>query len=210
MEILAHRGLWEKDEEKNTFVSLKKALINGFGIETDIRDYNGEIVITHDPYLETADKLLLKDLLEFYANNNYVSTLALNIKSDGLQSMLRSELDFYGIENYFLFDMSFPEQYQYVNKGFTVFSRQSEFEKQISMYDRVSGIWMDEFDISWITKDSIECHLKEGKKVGVISSELHGRNEETLWNVLHEMKNYSGLMLCTDKPLEAQRLYGED
>mgnify|MGYP006075220631 CR=1 FL=1 len=34
--------------EKNMVVAFQRSLELGFGIETDLRDYNGEIVISHD------------------------------------------------------------------------------------------------------------------------------------------------------------------
>ena len=47
--ILAHRGLWQNVAAKNSISSIKLALVNGFGLETDIRDLDGELVISHDP-----------------------------------------------------------------------------------------------------------------------------------------------------------------
>ena len=44
MKIIAHRGFWIKDSEKNTVKAFERALENGFGIETDLRDYNQKIV----------------------------------------------------------------------------------------------------------------------------------------------------------------------
>ena len=49
LKILAHRGLWTIENEKNTIEALRNALEEGFGIETDIRDCCGEIVISHNP-----------------------------------------------------------------------------------------------------------------------------------------------------------------
>ena len=49
MEILAHRGLWENSIKKNSLESLTNALINGFGIETDIHvTKDNEFVCFHD------------------------------------------------------------------------------------------------------------------------------------------------------------------
>ena len=36
MNIIAHRGYWKVSSEMNTRVAFERALINGFGIETDI------------------------------------------------------------------------------------------------------------------------------------------------------------------------------
>ncbi|UVV76362.1 hypothetical protein NXW84_21120 [Bacteroides fragilis] len=47
MEIIAHRGFWNKESEKNTLTAIKRAIDNGYGFETDYRDNNGTIVISH-------------------------------------------------------------------------------------------------------------------------------------------------------------------
>ena len=48
VEILAHRGFWKKESEKNTQIAFERAFDKGFGIETDLRDIKGEIVISHN------------------------------------------------------------------------------------------------------------------------------------------------------------------
>ena len=48
MDILAHRGVWRISEERNSMSSIRAALDAGFGIETDVRDYKGNLVISHD------------------------------------------------------------------------------------------------------------------------------------------------------------------
>ena len=48
MRILAHRGYWKKPEEKNSKTAFLRALEFGFGIETDLRDSGGQVVVSHD------------------------------------------------------------------------------------------------------------------------------------------------------------------
>ncbi len=62
IEILAHRGIWNKKLKKNSLDALTLALDMGFGIETDIRDRNGVLVISHDMANETD--ILLDDLFK--------------------------------------------------------------------------------------------------------------------------------------------------
>ena len=49
MRILSHRGLWHEQSERNTLSALKKSLEHGFGFESDLRDYKGRLVVSHDP-----------------------------------------------------------------------------------------------------------------------------------------------------------------
>lgn len=48
MIVLSHRGYWKNSLEKNKFVAFERSFSMGFGTETDIRDFNGELVISHD------------------------------------------------------------------------------------------------------------------------------------------------------------------
>lgn len=47
--ILAHRGLWREPAERNSLAALEAALAESFGVETDVRDLGGQLVISHDP-----------------------------------------------------------------------------------------------------------------------------------------------------------------
>ena len=85
MKILSHRGFWKNSDEKNKFSSFERTIKNGFGTETDLRDYNGEIVISHD--IANNNVLNLDHIFSLFSDLEL--TLALNIKSDGLQKILK-------------------------------------------------------------------------------------------------------------------------
>ena len=95
MNILAHRGAWHSPEEKNSLHALNAALNRGWGIETDIRDYKGELVIAHDPADEGCIKL--ETVLSLYSELEVKTLLALNVKADGLYLMLENVLKKYNI-----------------------------------------------------------------------------------------------------------------
>ena len=48
MEIISHRGYWFKNSEKNSDLAFRRSFSLSFGTETDIRDFDGELVISHD------------------------------------------------------------------------------------------------------------------------------------------------------------------
>ena len=79
MKILAHRGYWKKEDEKNTKAAFERAFDNGFGIETDLRDIKGTIVISHN--MPKGDEMTFEELLQLSDGRNL--PLALNIKADG-------------------------------------------------------------------------------------------------------------------------------
>ncbi|MDA0991940.1 MAG: hypothetical protein O3A51_14465, partial [Verrucomicrobia bacterium] len=78
------------------------ALQEGFGIETDVRDYRGELVIAHD--IATAGAPAFADFLSLKSLES--QTLALNIKADGLGPSLKQQLQKHHVANAYCFDMS--------------------------------------------------------------------------------------------------------
>ncbi len=209
MIILSHRGCWEQPQEKNTLSAFDRSFSLACGTETDLRDSGGELVISHDP----ADKDALSAELFFttYVKHDKSLVLALNIKSDGLQKLLADALSMHQISNYFVFDMSIPDMISYINAGLRVFARQSEYEPNPSLYEKVQGIWVDCFHDDWFDESTIQAHINNGKQVCLVSPELHKRPYEAFWEKLKQMSliTSSDLMLCTDHPQEAKRYFDE-
>ena len=204
MNILAHRGFWEKEDEKNSRVAIERALKHGFGIETDIRDFKGELVIAHD--IADENSLLFEDFLSCYDEGNYRTTLALNIKADGLQVKLSNLLEKYKVDNYFVFDMSLPEQLKYNKGNFKVFARMSEYEKKPYLIETAQGIWLDAFNDEWYEMDTISKFVGLGNQVCIVSPELHNRPYEKLWMEVRET-NFENLLICTDFPDKAKAFF---
>lgn len=202
MIIISHRGLWKIPEEKNSVLSLLNSAKFGFGSETDIRDFNSELVISHD--ISNNDNLRFTSILETFKKENLL--LALNIKADGLQNLLRNSLQQYNISNYFVFDMSIPDAIEYINKGFNVFLRQSEYEPHIPFYDEIKGIWLDAFEKIWYNARLVNEHLINGKQVCIVSSELHKMDYINHWKLIRSWSfiKDNNLILCTDYPEEAK------
>ncbi len=205
MQILAHRGFWKQVKEKNKIASLMDAIERQWGIETDIRDYKGKLVISHD--VATGASELVECFFEKYTSYGSDKLLALNVKADGIQSLLIEQLKKYGINNYAVFDMSIPEQVVYEKLGIKYFTRQSDYEIVPVMYEKAFGVWMDVWQEDWITSDIICEHLKNGKVVAIISPEIHGRDKNNLWNMLKRLSG-ENIWLCTDKPEEAEAFFG--
>lgn len=210
MKVLSHRGYWMNESEKNSSIAFERSFKFGFGTETDIRDYLGELVISHD--IAVKESLKLSRFFEIYKSFDETLPLALNIKADGLQARLRSLLNRYDIKNYFLFDMSVPEAVRYIKQGFTVYTRHSEYEREPNLYVESDGVWMDEFNSHWITVDHINGHLLQKKKVCIVSPELHGRKYRDSWKDYKENLSSQfgeGIYLCTDKPEDAREYFNE-
>ncbi len=208
MIILSHRGYWKDVNEKNQQVSFERSFSLGFGTETDIRDYKGELVISHD--IADENCISVKEMLEIYNKYNNTLPLALNIKADGLQIKLKELLEEYKITNYFVFDMSVPDGLGYLKQNMKAFTRESEYEKVPSFYDEACGIWLDEFQEHWITKEVIEKHIKNNKQICIVSPDLHKREYKKEWEHYKEIEkklNINNLMICTDYPEEVKEFF---
>lgn len=209
MDILAHRGLWFHENEKNTLNAIKRAFEEGFGIETDIRDFGGRIVISHNPPI--GDEPGIEDVFSAYDKyrNDKILNIALNIKADGLYLLIENILKSRQSDNnYYFFDMSVPEQYVYLRRGYSFYTRSSEYEKELLFIDEAAGIWLDQFTECDHIETVLPQYIEKHKRVAIISSEIHGRNEARLWDFLKQYKDNELVSLCTDKPREARDYFG--
>ncbi len=204
MRIISHRGYWKTGEEKNTAAAFERSFTLGFGTETDFRDRAGELVIAHD--LPNPQSCPAECFFALLSRRDRSLPLAINIKADGLQGLLKSALSRHGIENYFLFDMSVPDAIFSIKQGLRVFTRHSDVEPVPAFYAQAAGVWMDAFfDESWLTPAAILAHLSADKQVCLVSPELHRRPHGAFWTALKAsaVARHDRLILCTDFPDEA-------
>jgi hypothetical protein len=215
MIILAHRGWWVSADEQNTRMSFERALSNGFGIETDIRDLNGRLVISHDMPVEPKVALTVDDFFGIYRDIGGGQMLALNIKSDGMSAPLLEKLRRYGITNYFVFDMSIPDALSYVRAEIAVFTRRSEFEPPSRLERFAQGLWLDAFEDHFVSESAIRGCLSEGKFAAIVSPELHRRSHVEAWcswRMLFDEIDESWrqkIALCTDFPDLAHETFND-
>ena len=208
--IIAHRGMWEKNtDNQNSEDSFSKALKNNFGIETDVRDYRGELVISHD--IATEKSMKFSDFIRIYKKFSPERPIAVNIKSDGLQDLLANFLHKEMITNYFVFDMSIPDSLVYIKKSISTFLRISEYENYNALCQSVDGIWLDSFNSDWFNEKDISDILNRGKKICIISPEVHKRDHINVWKLLKESNfhNNDQVYICTDLPLEVEDYFDE-
>ena len=214
IEIISHRGFWIKENEKNTIDAFKRSFEFGFGIETDIRDKNGTIVISHD-IPKSLENLSLKDFLEIYSSFKINMPIFLNVKSDGIKEMVSELLIQFEVSNYFLFDMSIPEMKRY-SEGFPInfLTRISDLEEIPILLDKSKGIWIDSFYGNYTKFENLNKYIRGNFKLIFVSPELHNRNNNSFWrdlkswlssNDIH-IKNQN-IFLCTDDPLQAQQFF---
>ena len=198
--IIAHRGYWKNENEKNKKVAFERAFDCGFGVETDLRDIKGEIVISHN--MPLGDEISFEEFLKLLAGRDL--PLALNIKADGLADEIKRLLEKYNHTNYFTFDMSIPEMVYQHKLGLNVFTGVSDIIPNPILYDKAQGVWLDCFNSDWFGEKGIKSILNQDKKVCIVSPDLHKREYEKIWE---RYKNIGGIMLCTDYPMEAKEFF---
>ncbi|KER07002.1 hypothetical protein AAA799E16_00152 [Marine Group I thaumarchaeote SCGC AAA799-E16] len=159
MEILKHRV--------NSFDRIN----NKFGIEIDIRDYNGDIVISHDPpHLHTIK------LEEFLKKINKNRLIAINIKSMEIEERLKEIINEFELKNYFTFDWSIPSLIKAQKKNIVCAFRLSEYEKEF--FPNCTWVWVDSFEEIWYDKKILSELKDKGFKIALVSPELHGRKQD--------------------------------
>lgn len=210
MKVISHRGYWREVKEKNTFVAFEASFALGYGIETDIRDCLGKLVISHD--MPRGGEGGFIDLLEKAVAFSHVSplTIAINVKSDGLAQAISECIRRFPTLDCFVFDMAVPDMRSYFEFEVPVFTRLSDVEKEPVWFEKVAGVWLDSFYSDWFCEPEIQQILSAGKRVCVVSPELHGRPYANAWKCLLPMSKNNNVLLCTDLPEIAERYFNAE
>lgn len=208
MIVLSHRGYWKQASEKNQRIAFERSFSMGFGTETDLRDHDGQLVISHD--MAGADAIPAEQFFDIYRRYDTQLPLALNIKADGLQNELHRLLNAYQISNYFVFDMAVPDGLLYAQYPMHTFTRHSEYETVPAFYELAQGVWLDEFRGHWLSDQVIDDHLAQNKALCIVSPDLHKRDHRQEWHHYKQLEQRIGqnkLMLCTDFPELAREYF---
>jgi hypothetical protein len=207
MEVLAHRGWWSVPTERNSRAAIERAFRSGFGIETDLRLDRGDLVLSHDH--PAGGEMRAEELADLVTGCPGPPMLALNIKEDGLQAYVTDLVARLAPVRWFCFDMSVPDTVACLDAGLPCWARHSDVEPQPVLYEQADGVWLDGFDGEWWTEDTIAKHLAMGKKVCVVSPELHGRPHADAWRrwLGWDVFGSDDLLLCTDHPAQAKEVF---
>ena len=148
------------------------------GIEFDIRDTGGDIVVQHDPFLGGQ---LFTDFLKFCPSNKFY---IVNVKSEGIERRAIADLEAHGIMQFFLLDCSIPMMVRLGKEGERRLAvRLSEYESLATveaMASFVSWVWVDVFTQLPLTS-FVETFLRNrGLKLCLVSPELQGQQEKVV------------------------------
>ncbi|GIG29919.1 hypothetical protein [Cellulomonas marina] len=196
--VLAHRGLWEGTADApNSPGALRAALAAGFGLETDVRDGGGTLVVSHDPP-RGGEPTLADVFLGMPAGGG---PLAVNVKADGIAPALAAALADVP-RPWFAFDMSVPETVRYAALGLPYLTRHSDVEPEPVLLAGARGVWLDAFRSDWFGPAEVLRHADAGRLVVVVSPELHGRDPRPLADALLATDGLDEreVLVCTDRP----------
>lgn len=164
------------------------------GIEVDIRDYDGELLLTHDPFTQGER---LEDLLAAYHH----SLIIFNVKCDGLEGKILDLVDKYKIQDFFLLDVANPTFVGLVNRGVhQIAVRFSEFEPiefALTFAGKADWVWIDCFTHLPLNPSSYAC-LKEHFRLCLVSPELQKFPREDIQTFREQLKEMPIDAVCTD------------
>jgi len=166
------------------------------GIELDLRNEGGRLILQHDPY-RTGESF--EGLLKKYSH----AMMIVNVKSEGLEVEARELLKRYGVRNYFFLDLSWPALVRLVRKGekniALRFSEHELMEQCLVFKGKVRWVWIDCFTKIPLNRKSYPA-LKKYFKLCMVSPELEGHSKQTIQLFRQKLRPYDIDAVCTKYP----------
>ncbi|MFN7977135.1 MAG: hypothetical protein U0P30_03310 [Vicinamibacterales bacterium] len=209
--ILAHRGNTTGPDRRaeNSLPAIGRALRLGWGLEIDIRRApDGRFYVAHDPvgFASAAPADGVCALLRAHPR----ALVALNIKELGDEAALIDYLDTQGVlPQCCLFDMELLEAtpgatalaFRALHPTVALAARVSDRGESIAQalaIDVAQTIWLDEFDGPWATRDDVDRLKAAGRRVWMVSPDLHGATLQATRRRWREVLTWGLDGICTD------------
>lgn len=197
------------------------AIPHRFGVEIDVREIAGELIISHDP----ANHIIARrrDLLENWLRKDREfldkkkaerPVYAINIKCDGIEKEIEQMLWLFNIrDRSFVFDMSFPTLMNFKKLDIPYAIRISDLETapHFDFFSGISAVWVDRWDWSEYVYPHVFGPTENNNRAiphYYVSPELHGHQDlcEKAW--LHAKEtNMAGV--CTDFTNDAEKYFAD-
>jgi len=185
------------DHRVNTLEHLRR-VPETYGVEVDVRDYDGELVLAHDPF---ESGVLLRDFLSSYRH----ALVIFNVKCDGLEGRILEMVDRYSIENYFFLDVANPTLVGLTRRGErSVAVRYSEYEPiefALAFAGKVDWVWVDCFTHMPLDEESHRL-LRKHFKICLVSPELQKHPRATIQDYRRQLTGMPIDAVCTDFPID--------
>lgn len=182
--IIAHRV--------NTIKQLKQTP-HEYGVEIDLRDTNGRIIVQHEPFSKGPT---LEEYLKVY-NHRF---LVLNVKSAGLEEIILRTVLHRGLKDFFFLDLPCPAVINLIRQGERrIALRYSEFEPGaacLALKGKVRWIWVDCFN-RYPAADAGYKKLLKFFNICLVAPELQGRKPAGAALAQSLMRQYRPTAVCT-------------
>ncbi len=164
------------------------------GVEIDVRDYDGELRLVHDPLLSGER---LEDWLAGYAH----ALLIFNVKCDGLEGRLLELAARHGVENFFFLDVANPTLVGLARRGerrvAVRFSEYEPIEFALAFAGQVEWVWIDCF--SGLPLDAhAYARLRRHFKLCLVSPELQKHPRARIADFRTQLGAMPVDAVCTD------------
>jgi hypothetical protein len=164
------------------------------GIEVDVRDYEGDVRLVHDPWLSGER---LTDLLAAYQH----ALLVFNVKCDGLEDRIVELAAQYQVRDYFFLDLANPTLVNLTRRGVRqVAVRYSEFEPlefALAFAGKADWVWVDCFTYLPLDLETYR-RLREHFKICLVSPELQKHSRGLIQSFRHQLRHMPIDAVCTD------------
>ena len=187
MIVIAHRV--------NTIEQLEQTPI-GYGVEVDLRDYDGQIVVQHDPWKNG-------EAFQRYMEHFRHRFIVLNVKCEGIEEEVLRIVKTRKVEDFFFLDLSFPALVKLVRRGerriAVRFSEHEPIEGCLAVAGKVDWIWVDCFTDFPPVLSQRERVLSEFRTC-LVAPELQGRPPLEAAAARVIMDRYRASAVCTKVP----------
>lgn len=196
VQIICHRGWWGTPADQNTFAAFVRAAAAGCGVELDVRDWEGELVVAHDPYLSHQGRQTwFRDVATLAAARPDLPLLV-NVKACGLAPLFCRERP---PASAVFFDMAPADLPAYSRRRLPYLCRVAPHEPAAPAVARDAAGW-------WVDGMGDPDYFPElPGRVFVASPDLHGVDPLPLWRKIRD--GGGAVALCTDRPAEAAEFF---
>jgi len=164
------------------------------GIEVDVRDYEGELRLEHDPFLGGER---LEDLLAAYRH----ALLIFNVKCDGLVDPILELAQKYKVQNYFFLDLANPTLVNLARQGVkNIAVRYSEYEPiefALAFAGQATWVWVDCFTHLPLNPQTYH-RLQQHFKLCLVSPEMQQHPRAMIRSFREQLRNMPVDAVCTD------------
>ena len=167
-----------------------------YGIEIDIRIYNNEIILNHEPF---ESGVTFDTFLQHFKH----SFLIINMKCDGPEEIIIKKLKENSIKNFFFLDCSIPRTINLIKKDCNKISiRYSKYEPVefvMKFRNKAEWVWIDCFDKFELSEEDYKT-IKKHFKICLVSPELQEHPIEMIDKFKKLSKNMTFDAICTKYP----------